>query len=361
MIKILSIVLLILINSGCAVFSPDKGDYLQTDVTRTNSDISVQFMGVSNLSITDGDSTILLDGFFTRRSALFSYCKHGMNSDESAVGHYIEKTQIPHIDALLTSHAHFDHILDSSTVLKIFNTQDRLKHRVPTTVYGSEESISFIRNQWDENAIKSDTNLVTPLFEKLKNGNRYTVGNFQIQALETPHVRKNGAKMFVENLFTCFRGGSFKKVTPNFSFLISTKSQNNFNNDTNQSLRQPKILVIPSANIRKGDLEGVDADVVFLGIGLLKPEDVQGYWDNTIKVVNAKLVIPIHWDNFYKPLTKRLTSGPNLLLHTDRVVAKLYELAEGKVGTDIAFMPVLEYVTLPRYEDQFGITKSTHQ
>jgi L-ascorbate metabolism protein UlaG (beta-lactamase superfamily) len=69
------------------------------------------------------------------------------------------------------------------------------------------------------------------------------------------------------------------------------------------------ILVSPSSNYAEGALDKVRADVLFLGTGSLgnQTRDFQdAYYDHTVGKVHPKLVIPIHWDNFFRPLDEHL-------------------------------------------------------
>jgi beta-lactamase superfamily II metal-dependent hydrolase len=100
-------------------------------------------MGVSTFSITDGKSHILIDGFFSRQSK-WTYCKNGMKSDESKVRAQLKNLNITHLDALFTSHAHFDHILDAPIVLKTFNTKPLVKGKNSTVFFGSQSSVEYV-------------------------------------------------------------------------------------------------------------------------------------------------------------------------------------------------------------------------
>jgi L-ascorbate metabolism protein UlaG (beta-lactamase superfamily) len=66
-----------------------------------------------------------------------------------------------------------------------------------------------------------------------------------------------------------------------------------------------RILVQGSAGFIPGAFKGRAADVVYLGIGGmgLRGQDYRNaYWQETVREVGAKRVVPIHWDNFFLPL-----------------------------------------------------------
>ena len=72
-------------------------------------------------------------------------------------------------------------------------------------------------------------------------------------------------------------------------------------------------LVKPSANYIEGVLDDIRADVLFLGIGVLGKQEStfqNTYYEQTVRKVQPKLVIPIHWDDFTKPLTDTLEAMP---------------------------------------------------
>ena len=54
-------------------------------------------------------------------------------------------------------------------------------------------------------------------------------------------------------------------------------------------------------------MDGYKADVLFLGVaGLQKADDAMeaAFYRETIEKVDPELVSPVHWDNFFSPLTK---------------------------------------------------------
>ncbi len=75
------------------------------------------------------------------------------------------------------------------------------------------------------------------------------------------------------------------------------------------------IVVTTTAGARAGQLQGKRADVIFLGVGLLarEPADQQDlYWQETVDTVNPRTIIPVHWDNFTRQLSRGLEPIPRL-------------------------------------------------
>jgi hypothetical protein len=76
------------------------------------------------------------------------------------------------------------------------------------------------------------------------------------------------------------------------------------------------ILVKPSANFIEGALDNVQAEYLFLGTAGLGKQDQtfqNSFYDQTVAKVRPRLVIPIHWDNFFKPLSEHLTAPPKIV------------------------------------------------
>ena len=74
-----------------------------------------------------------------------------------------------------------------------------------------------------------------------------------------------------------------------------------------------RLLIQGSAGFVKGALAGQRADVVYLGVGQLglqaEPYLVD-YWHETVRTVGARRVVLIHWDDFFRPLSKPLRALP---------------------------------------------------
>ena len=63
-------------------------------------------------------------------------------------------------------------------------------------------------------------------------------------------------------------------------------------------------LIQGSAGFVENALEGVAADVVYLGIGglgLLGEEHAAAYFEEIVAATGARCAVPIHWDDFTQP------------------------------------------------------------
>jgi len=74
-----------------------------------------------------------------------------------------------------------------------------------------------------------------------------------------------------------------------------------------------RFMVKASTNYIEGALDAYPCDALFLGTAMLgkMPADfMESYYRQTVKSTRAKIVIPIHWDNFMKPFHKPLIPLP---------------------------------------------------
>ena len=103
-----------------------------------------------------------------------------------------------------------------------------------------------------------------------------------------------------------------------------------------------RIIVHASSYFNPGMYDGIEADVVFLGIATLgkKSRDfVSRYWDEVVTRTKARLVVPIHWDDFTLALDDRpLRPAPYPLEDFPRAMDMLRSLAGDRVA--IRFMPL---------------------
>ena len=91
------------------------------------------------------------------------------------------------------------------------------------------------------------------------------------------------------------------------------------------------MLIRPSFNYIEGQLDGLRADVLFLGVAGLAKADAQTearFFAETVEKVGAKLVIPIHWDNFFSRLDRPARGMPRLIERTDVVFFRLARYCE---------------------------------
>ncbi len=241
-------------------------------------ELRVSFLGVSTLLFDDGETAILIDGFFTRPGKL-TVLAGKVAPDPERIAAAIKRAGIGRLTAVIVVHSHYDHAMDAPEVAR----------RTGALVVGSESTANVARG-WGmgEDRIRI-----------VQGGDTLQLGRFRITLIESRHAP------------TGFTGGEILEP------LVPPVRASRYHEGTSYSLlieRDGKsALVQGSAGFIEGALRGRKADVAFLGIGLLGKQDDafrQAYWHETVAAVGARRVIPIHWDDFTLPLDRPLEPLP---------------------------------------------------
>jgi L-ascorbate metabolism protein UlaG (beta-lactamase superfamily) len=253
-----------------------RGYFLeQTDAVRKNGAVTVTYLGTTTLLFDDGETQLMIDGFFTRPS--LKQFKGKIETNPKVVDDALKRAKVTRLKALFVTHTHEDHSLDSTYVVK--NTGAML--------YGSGSMLNIARGA---NLPERQMSLFWP-------GKELTFGAFKLTVLNSKHSPASAANDDIGHIITqplaqpalgpaYVEGGSY-------DFLIK------HGNGT--------IYVKPSANWIDGAMDNIHADVLFLStatLGVQKPEFQKTYYAQTVKKVMPRLVIPVHWDNFLTPLSE---------------------------------------------------------
>lgn len=268
---------------------------IQTAPAIGGEGIRVTFLGVSTLLLRDSSTAVLVDGFFSR-PGLFSTALLPIGPDQERISAALTRAGIEHLDAIVAVHSHYDHAMDSPEVAK----------RTGAVLVGSLSTANIARGQdLPENQIHvvagSEVLHFGDLTLTLIPSQHFPHGK-AMGEIATPLVPPARAIEYLE-------GGSF-------SILIERNAR--------------RILVQASAGYVEGALADRQADVVYLGVGLLGSKDQayrDAYWRETVTAVHARRVIPIHWDDFTRGLDDPLVALPFLLDDLDASMAFVQQRA----------------------------------
>jgi L-ascorbate metabolism protein UlaG (beta-lactamase superfamily) len=110
-----------------------------------------------------------------------------------------------------------------------------------------------------------------------------------------------------------------------------------------------RLLIQGSAGWEEGALAGQSADIVLLGIGALGTRDEAyraSYWRQIVTPVNPRCVIPIHYDDFFLPLSEPLRPAPNLFDDVDATMRFLQQAVTRSSGQALGLLPEWRAVPL---------------
>jgi L-ascorbate metabolism protein UlaG (beta-lactamase superfamily) len=300
---------------------PDRPSLLLPAAPTGAPALTTRFMGVSTILFDDGDTAILIDGFFSRPSVRRLLTRR-IEPSQQRISHALRRAGFAadggrRLAAVVVAQSHHDHAMDSAEVARL--TGATLFGSASTANIGCGAGLAGARNR---------------IFE---DGDRFTVGRFTITVIKSPHSRPRPFPGTIRQTlrppvwFTAYREGG------NFSFLIEHGER--------------RILVHPSANFDAGVMARYPAQTVFLGIaGLGEPfgRSTNAYWRELVLATGAQLVVPIHWDSFFHPLSQPLTP----MAGACRAMIQLADLARGTVS--LRLMSAFETLDLSASADPPG-------
>lgn len=277
--------------------------------------IRATFLGVTTILLDDGETAIMTDGFFSR-PGLMKFMFGKIEPDNAHITDALTKAGVTTLAAVVTAHSHHDHAMDSPEVAR----------RTGALLIGSESTANIGRGlDFPEDRIRI-----------IKGGETFTFGRFKIAAIKSPH---SPGGLCMGNITAPLRPPTRTceyKEGGNYSYLIEHDGC--------------RILVHPSANYSPGFLTNVQADLVFLGIGTLGKQSekfAKDYWQEVIHATGARVVIPIHWDDFLRALDKPLQPMPYLMDDFRRGMKIVLRLAEAD-HVAVRFMPLFGRVDISK-------------
>jgi L-ascorbate metabolism protein UlaG (beta-lactamase superfamily) len=294
-----------------------------------HSGVKTLFLGTSSMAWTDGNTTWMVDGFFSRQ-ALGRVVFSRLDVDEQRVLEVARETfsrlEMPEVlSGIVVAHSHYDHAMDAPFLVKTYGgkltgsestTQIALGQDVPASslqVTGKQAVASF--------------------------------GQFQVELRESAHAPTGFTGGFnASPLRLPAHALSFKEGI-SYSFLVSHPRLGG----------RPFALIQPSAGFIPGQNRGVAVDTVFLGTGGLGKLDssyVADYWQEMVLNTGAEQVFLIHWDNFTLPLMQHgvpvaLQAMPNLVDDFSRSLDQLVRLGQ-RDGVTVQVLNAWDVVEFPK-------------
>ena len=284
--------------------------------------VTVRYTGTATLVFSDGDTSWMVDGWFTRPGPL-TIVLGEIEPDLAAIERGLERNGVERLAAVIPVHSHYDHAMDAPEVAR----------RTGAMLLGSEATANIGRG-WG---------LPESQMFVLKDRDPLMIGRFTITAIESRHFQFPDPEMRERLL------GSPEITEP----LVPPVSAFDYRLGKAYALHvtHPKgsWLIQGSAGFIEGGLAGAEADVLFLGVGGLGSQTAEyreSYWRETVERTRPKRVIPIHWDSLTGPIEGPFT-GPVraagfLSEGTDKTLAFLREKE--------AANPEIHFLTLPRYD-----------
>ncbi len=233
------------------------------------------YLGTTVLMFDDGKDQILFDAHLTRPS-LFRYLGGRVQTDREAADGKIRLHHMDRLRAVFISHTHHDHVMDMPYIANACGAK----------VYGSSSALNVARGG----------GVPEGQLTEFKADETYEVGDFRIKVIPSLHSKP---AVFNNDL-----GETIDAPLIQPARLRDYKEGGSF--DFYVEAGGKRIMIRPSFNYIEGQMDGYRADILFLGIAGLEKADTatqEKFFDETVGKLRPELVIPIHWDNFFRPLS----------------------------------------------------------
>ncbi len=269
-----------------ALWQPGMQRYQQASapLSESPSGVELTWLGVSALLIRDADHAVLIDPFFTRPPGLWNMLSNqSIAPDLGAIRRGLSDAGVSTLDAVLVSHSHFDHAMDAGVVAQLTNAD----------LIGSSSTLNIGRGAGLDPARLKQTNSQTAM----------QYGPFTVRWVASRHAGATGGRPTGDITSVLHPPAGYMDYRQGGTWSILIEHADG------------TILHHGSAGFEPGALAPYTADIAVLGVALV--DDYQTYFDEVINATGARTVIPVHWDDFTRPLSKPLRPFP-LIVRLDR-------------------------------------------
>lgn len=218
--------------------------------------LTFRWLGTAGIELCAAGQVLIVDPYFTRipmRKLLFG----PIRPNQGLIAQSVQRC-----DFVLVTHAHFDHLMDVPDI--VANTS--------ATAFGSANACQLLRLHGTraENVSEVDA------------GDELALGTFRVEVRSARHVKLPGfgPGRLAQDLEPPLRARDYV-MDSHSSFRISVNSY--------------RLLTDPGVKARDAGA----ADVLFVSAGLSR-----SYYQSVLALVRPSVVIPIHWDDFFHPLSE---------------------------------------------------------
>jgi tRNA-specific 2-thiouridylase len=256
----------------------ERGDSKMHKSGARKGTINVTWLGTSGVLVSDGETGLLIDPYVSRFGMTRILFNQVLEPDRSLINAWLKKLGGGIVRAVIVSHSHFDHSVDAPCFAMLAGAP----------LIGSGSTMNIGRG-----AGMPERQLMP-----VKPGRLLGFGRFTVTFLESRHGRVMFGKVpypgeITTPLLQPARAGDYRAGTV-FGILITHPSGT--------------ILHHGSAGYIPRMYDGTKADVLLLGIAGRR--DTEQYIEEVALKTGPHTLIPVHFDNFFRPLDSGLSFLP---------------------------------------------------
>lgn len=243
--------------------------------------VHATFLGVSTVLLDDGVNAVITDAFFSRPS-IVQVSMGRISPNKRRISAALSLSGFDHLDAVVVSHSHYDHALDSAAVAR----------RTGAWLIGSEST----------RQIAAGSPFHNERFTPTRSGQKHHFGQFTVTTVKSAHSPGDRIPGVISSPITSPTRVTNYRTGDTFSVLVEHQKRS--------------VLIHGSAGFIPGALQGHHAETVYLGVGLLGKQCEayrEEYWNEVVTTVGASRVVPVHWDNFTRSLRRPIRPMPRPL------------------------------------------------
>jgi len=275
-IAVVGFIVVVALTLAWLVNSPaDLSAYEDAYAPAADNGVTVRFFGTSSMLFSDGETNIMIDGWFSRPS-LGSTAFGMVEPDIPAIEAGLAKLGNPKVAALIPAHSHYDHAMDVAEVAK----------RTSALLVGSESTANIGRGG----------GLPEDQIKVVEDGESLIFGDFTVTMIDSKHF------VFPESSALAGIDGDWTIDEP----LTPPAPAREYMQGVAYSIliehSEGSALIQSSAGFKEDSLEGIDVDVVYLGIGGLTGQTddyLDTYWREIVAMTEPEGIYVIHWDSFF--------------------------------------------------------------